>query len=393
MNIKIKSAGVTCLIGDDYNRVYSALKKQLTDDNAQLFTERTPGHEYLQWELPGDGWMPLSEGDPLLSQNVRNELHRKKQSIIQQFENNKEMAQRILSVPDDSYVYYKISDDGHLLIRLTAWGYKYPERISADPMTGKHTPKGENEHVRIYIVYDKKPLSDKVLFLNGFQRQTDSSGVYDIGDLPIGYQFELKVDDYHEFVKVQSGHGDILIDTTIYSTAQIKANLDGKPYKNADVIISYMEHELRLTTDSLGIASAKLPIDPNKGLCKVSIDLESQEAVLVQPVTVFSFNIVSPKEEEEKKNSSKEEIQEIKDKPQKEKKDEQKPIQELKGDESVIEKPLEPKTKPEYFKEEQQPEEEKHDDKWNILWGILIALFLLLLIAFTYLFCYGMLFG
>ena len=60
MNIKIKASGVSCLIGDDYDRVYATLKKQLGEGDEQLFTERIPGHEYLQWELPGEGWNSLS---------------------------------------------------------------------------------------------------------------------------------------------------------------------------------------------------------------------------------------------------------------------------------------------------------------------------------------------
>jgi hypothetical protein len=105
MNIKIKSAGVFCLIGDDYDRVYATLKKQLGEGDEQLFTERTPGHEYLQWELPGDGWIALSAGDPLMEQEVRKELLRRQQAVSSRFGKNQDMAQRILSVPDDSYVF------------------------------------------------------------------------------------------------------------------------------------------------------------------------------------------------------------------------------------------------------------------------------------------------
>lgn len=297
MNIKIKSAGVTCLVGDDYDRVYTALRSQLSDDDAQLFTERIPGHAYLQWELPGEGWVSLSEGDPLFSQEVKQEVFRKKQNIIQRFGKNQEIAQKILSVPDDSFIYYKPDGNGKLLVKLTAWGYRYPERVGVGGATGKHKPKGETEHVRIQILYDGKPLPGKQLYLNGIKKQTDATGSFDIGDLPIGYKFELRVDDIKKIVTVQSGQGNISIDSTLYTIVKVKAILDGKPYNGATASLKYVGRDMELTTDETGTASVRLPIDLNNGMCLISIDNDYQKFVLSQPVTEFTFNIVSPKDE------------------------------------------------------------------------------------------------
>ncbi len=298
MNIKIKSAGVACLVGDDYDRVYTALKKQFGEGDGQLFTERIPGHEYLQWELPGEGWTPLSEGDPLMVQEVRQELLKRKQVVSQRFGANQEMAQRILSVPDDSYVYYKANAEGRLLIKLTAWGYRYPERIGGGGAEGEHKPKGDTQFVCIHILYDNKPLPNKELFVNGFKRMTDGTGVYSVGELPIGYKFEVKVGDKQQIVDVQPGEGDIRIDITIFTSVEIRAMLDGNPYSGAAATLSYWGHELNLTTDTEGKALAKVPLDPDNGTCDISIDNNHQQQSLVQPLTVFSFNIVSQQKEE-----------------------------------------------------------------------------------------------
>lgn len=418
MNIKIKSAGVTCLVGDAYDQVYTAVRNQL-EDEAELFTERIPGNDYLQWELPGDGWISLSEGDPLFSQEVKQEVLRKKQNIIQRFGTNQEMAQKILSVPDDSYIYYKLDDNGKLRIRLTAWGYRYPERVGGGGAMGKHNPKGETEHVRIHITYDGKPLEGKTLYLQGIEHHTNSSGVYAIGDLPIGYQFELKVDDTKRNITVQSGQGDIEIDTTEYTTVNVNAVLDHKPYIGAIASLKYMGRDMQLTTDDAGTVSVKLPIDPSNGMCMISIGNDFQQFQLIQPITEFTFNIFSTKDEETDEQP-KEEIPEKEDIKDSENKEgeieddshiEEKPKTEPEKDDSKHEKEVEDlkddqdnnnvvseETPPEEvvdttdFEEEPVKEKKQHSSA-SLFWEVIASLCLLALLVITYLFCYGMFFG
>jgi|GEM_PF-6004662 hypothetical protein len=412
MNIKIKSAGVTCLIGDDYDRVYTALKNKLGSDDEQLFTERIPGHEYLQWELPGEGWTPLSEGDPLMVQEVRQELLKRKQVISQRFGANQEMAQRILSVPDDSYVYYKANVEGRLLIRLTAWGYRYPERIGGGGAEGERKPKGNTQFVCIHILYDNKPLPNKEFFVNGFKRVTDGTGVYNVGDLPIGYKFELRVGDKQQIVEVQPGQGDIQVDTTLFASVEIRAMLDGNPYSEVIATLSYWGHELKLTTDTNGKAFAKVPQDPDNGMCTISIGNDYQQLPLVQPLTVFSFNVVSPPKEEkhpgddtpgdttgdvdkEELNPGDSEIKE--DKEDGGNQDTSQTNDDNHEVEVVDDKKGEEEKKPSGQDETpadgttQPPEEEQHSTP--VILEVLAALSLLGLVGFTYLYCCGLLFG
>ena len=299
MNIKIKSSGVYCLISEDYDRVYSALKNQFTEDTAQLFTERVPGYEYLQWELPGTGWVSLAEGDPLMAQEVRRELVERQKVVMNRFGANQDMAQRVLSVPDDSYVYYKPREDGSLLIRLTAWGYRYPERILGSEATGTLHSKDEVEHVRVKVVYDGKGYPCKSLKLNGFTRVTDDRGILEIGSLPVGYQFDVDVEDVHQHVKVVAGQNEILIDLTRYTMVDAEVLLDGKPSAGHLVDVAYLGRKLQLTTDNNGHARVKLPLDPENGFCTVSTEGETQQQALSGSVTEFRFSLVSPPPAEE----------------------------------------------------------------------------------------------
>lgn len=318
MNIKIKSTGVFCLVGDDYDKVFVVLRKQFGESNEQLFTERIPGHEYLQWELPGDGWIALSKGDPLMELEVRKELLHRRQHIFAQFGNNQEMAQKVLSVPSDDYIYYKPDNAGRLLIRLTAWGYRYPERVQGGSAGGVVEPEVPKEHVTISLTYGGEPLADKQLRLNGFLRASDKNGILEVGDLPVGYQFDVEVNSRKQHFTVTPGQGGIIIDLTEYATVEVRASLDNTPYTGAQVSLSYMGCNTQLTCDDKGHAVTRLPLDKDGSLCRVSIDDSIQQEVLKESVHVFVFQLTSPSPVSDKKK----EDDTVKEKPEDEPKDE-----------------------------------------------------------------------
>lgn len=299
MNIKIKSSGVYCLIRDDYDKVYAGLKKRLGESEEQILAERKPGHEYLQWELPGDGWSALSDCDPLMSQVVKKELSRRCQAVIAEFRDNRQMAEKVLSYPDDTYVYYKADAAGRIVIKLTAWGYRYPERPGGGASGGVAAPVEKTEHVVVRLVYDGSPMPGKELRLNRFRRMTDASGVLDVGKLPVGYQFDIDADEIHKHVTVESGQGEIVIDLTAYATVEVRVRSNGAPCSGAQVDVLYGGKTLRLTCDGNGHCATNLPIDLKRGLCAVSVDGRMQQKPLDGETTVFDFNIEKREEQPE----------------------------------------------------------------------------------------------
>lgn len=296
MNVKIKSAGVACLIGDNYDRVYAALKKQLIERDEQLFTERTPGYEYLQWELPGEGWTALSESDPLVANVVRREWLRRHRMVCDRFGRNQDMAQRVLSVPDESYVFYKKEEDGYLSILLTAWGYRYPERVQGGgPITGQTEPKEQKEHVVIQLLHDGNPVPGKILRLNGLSSEkTDSNGMFEVGDLTLDYEFDVEVDKVHHLVKVKPGQGRVELDITTFSTVTIVATLDERPYKGAVVSLAYGKRQMALTANEQGKVEVCLPLDLQNVLCTVELDGEIQQSPLTEKGETFTFRLKTP---------------------------------------------------------------------------------------------------
>ena len=292
MNVKIKNEAY-CIITENYDKVFVALQKQLGEKERQLFAERAPGDNYLQWILPGDGWIALSKGDPLMEQLVWKELAQLQQNVCAQFGKNQEVALQLLSVPSDDYIYYKPDENGSLMIKLTAWGYRFPERVGTG-LIGTLKPKPKTEYVSISFVYNGEPIPNQALRLNGFSRTTDNKGVLDVGDLPIGYQFDIEAGGERRHVTVMPGQGEIVIDMTEYVTVEVRVLLDGTPYAGAEAEVSYMGQHTSLTCDGNGCTSAKLPLDKNGSFCKVSVKDSFQQKILQQTDNVFTFQLSSP---------------------------------------------------------------------------------------------------
>ncbi len=297
MNIKIKATGVACLIGDDYDRVYTALKKQFGENEQTLFTERKPGHEYLQWVLPDEGWKPITEADPLMGNEIERELQRRKALVYEKFGSNQAMAQRILSVPDNSYVYYKATPNGLLDIKLTAWGYRYPERIGGSLVVG-NIDNTKKRTLSLSFLDNGKGIPNMSFRLNGYTRTTDENGEYPIGDLPVGYQFDVDFDGVHQHFVVKDTDDTFVFDCTKYGTVEVKVTQDGIPAEGVGVEVVYNDSVHNLQTDSSGSASVQVALGKNGFSCKVIVNEECQEKPFGDTDTnTFVFNLVSHKDD------------------------------------------------------------------------------------------------
>ena len=225
MNAKIKVAGAFCPVEKDYEHIYAALKDKFGEGDDQLFTERKAGYEYLQWELPDDGWISLPQANPVTYNVVKKELAKRKETVKSAFKAQQKLADDILSVPDETYIYFRIDGKGNVSVKLTAWGYKYPERIAGNELGGHEEEPLKKEHVKLYVLNDGKPVPHKSLLIEGTNQDgdydgqktvesTNQEGLYDMLDLPIGYKFSVRIDDLEKSYTVEKGDGNIIIDIT-----------------------------------------------------------------------------------------------------------------------------------------------------------------------------------
>lgn len=292
MNIKIKASGVACLIGDDYERVYNALVKSFGEGTANIFSKRVAGHEYLQWVLPGDGWFSLANADPFMGAQVRHELEQRKKNVINKFGANRQMAYNVLSVPEDEYVYYKPDANGNIDIKLTAWGYRYPERVDGGNIVGIIDPNADKQHLTLHFESDGTPIENKAFKLNGFNRLSDKEGNLVVGDVPVGTEFDIEIDNKTTHYKVLPGESIILVDCTQYSVVTVVVKENDEPAEGFTVNVNYGSRNLVLTTGPSGKATTRLPNDPNHAICNVTVDEVTKGKPLIIGDNLFEFHLV-----------------------------------------------------------------------------------------------------
>ena len=379
MNNKIKAADVACLIDKNvaYEEVYDQLKQLFPSDEEMIFAERTSGYGFLQWELPNEGWLPLDKAEPIQGIEVKKELDRRIQHVKDKT-GDSPLTGQILTCPDDSYVYYKMSPSGKWLILLTAWGYRHPERIDSGSAVGHYTPPQPKEPASIQIMYDGKPLSEKPFLLNGMEKQTDAQGIYVIGDLPVGYQFDVEVNGKKHRLTIAENKGDITIDATVYVLVEVMARLDGQPYGDAAVRLNYTGRAMQLVTDAAGKTSVQLPLGREGQPCTVYIGSQSQSKPLQSSATQFLFDFVTPNPEPEPDPIPEPEPTPV---PM----PEPEPIPEPEPDPIPPPEP-EPEPEPELDPEPEPEPEYEPEGKGGCLSSVLFGLGLLILVALAYFF-------
>jgi hypothetical protein len=159
--------------------------------------------------------------------------------------------------------------------------------------------------------------------------------------------------------------------------------MDGQPYAAATVSLSYYGHEMTLTTDATGRATAKLPRDPQGSVCTVVLDNETQQLPLAGEITTFLFTLVSPKPEPVPEPT-----------PSPEPEPQPEPVPEpVPEPEPIPEPEPEPEPTPEPEPEPEPPVPTPQSSKWLWLIELLAGIGVIALTVATYLLGGGMLFG
>ena len=117
MQKQIKFNDIYCLLKGSYDSEYEKLRS--VDD---IFTARNVRGNLLVWDLPGDGWTPLSHADSVMSAMVKSELSKRRESVINSFGDDKAAyLDKCFTVPDNSCIFFKTDPQTRILkIRLTA---------------------------------------------------------------------------------------------------------------------------------------------------------------------------------------------------------------------------------------------------------------------------------
>lgn len=295
--VQISSKNVFCKIKSDYDQIYNLIEK-LVPAECFIFGKRGVGENYLQWDFPEGEWRSIDKLDVLERQFVLDRIIKIKEKctpILSEANFSNSLIDSVFSVPDDKYVFVKGRQDAQYDIMLGAWGYKYPERITADGPVIRNSETLKYQNANLLFLNDQQPVPDRqfnLVFPSGKKKMLvcDKAGRYMVSAIPEGY--ELVVEDVKtqkRFChKIDLSRQEYICDLTCYCNIEVHVHEADEPLAEYPVQIEYNGLISTLTTDTSGKCSKRLVI-ADGFLCKVTAGKKNEERILSKGLEVFDF--------------------------------------------------------------------------------------------------------
>lgn len=275
-------------VGDQAN---TRVRQYLGEDHVCFAKCSVAAGRYM-WVSEETGWIPLNDQTPAFERSLVNAALRDLRSRVAQKAPN--LADKILHVPNEDYIFYKIRPDGRAAVLLTAWGFR---GLKPNP-----TPPPNP-----FVVND--PISVCVSFLRDGVRvphhrftivgqvsnniyETDDMGVCDFGKgFNVGELFEIEdVESNRLFnFRVEQGKSEYSFDITERVPVSITVTEGGVPKAGEQVTVSLSNTRHNLTTDAFGVANMVLTYLPNT-VVSVEVRGKHSDKMLDRLGNDFAFN-------------------------------------------------------------------------------------------------------
>lgn len=280
--------------------------KQLLQSDSAYFAQVNVAGPYYTWNASDTEWLLLSSAIPLEGNVVREELERLRKRVRTTLSGRPDIAEKILTVPNDDYVLYRIEEGGNVSLLLTGWGFRNFNKPSGGPI--KIDPLSDKAHpVRISFIIDGQCVPNREFAVITSQKNvphvTDDNGQFsfgekvnpgkgiDIMDIPTKKIFHLVVDETRQ---------EYDFDVTESVKINVRVEENGKPTINEEIRIAYAGYNYLLTSVN-GKASKAVPFYMSEA-CVVKVREEEKSAFLnIDGYNEFFFEFTSQNENPEEK--------------------------------------------------------------------------------------------
>lgn len=280
--------------------------KQLLQSDSAYFAQVNVAGPYYTWNASDTEWLLLSSAIPLEGNVVREELKRLRKRVRTTLSGRPDIAEKILTVPNDDYVLYRIEEGGNVSLLLTGWGFRNFNKPSGGPI--KIDPLSDKAHpVRISFIIDGQCVPNREFAVITSQKNvphvTDDNGQFsfgekvnpgkgiDIMDIPTKKIFHLVVDETRQ---------EYDFDVTESVKINVRVEENGKPTINEEIRIAYAGFNYLLTSVN-GKASKAVPFYMSEA-CVVKVREEEKSAFLnIDGYNEFFFEFTSQNENPEEK--------------------------------------------------------------------------------------------
>lgn len=260
MNIKLYIGEVVPLLDKRISMAKVAhLLIPLARQSGLCLPEVQVGAGYLQWTLPGTGWIPFTEVDDTCKSVVAHIYNMRKSAVLSALEGSP-IKDMVLVVPSDEFIYCRVSGE-EWEIALVAWAYRYPDRQVCGELDG-WIEKTVLQEVNIGFVWQGNILPHLPFRLMGYSRTTSADGWFHV-DQKVEVGRSLQIDTLagkHFVLSVEKGKSDYSFDLTQFFSVQIEVRQGGIPVSGKVCKINFAGKLYELQTDSSGRGELELPL-------------------------------------------------------------------------------------------------------------------------------------
>lgn len=282
MKVRAKENEVIWVIGSKVNKGPQAnymLKSQL-GEFACSFVPMDVGAGYYTWELPGTGWIKLSQATPEDAVAVKRAFAEIKRSVGEKV-TNAAVLNSVFTVPNNDYIFFRQSAKGKLEIMVTAWGFKNHNKAVGGPITKVLVGKAAQK-VSVGFTIAGELVPDRVFTsCHSYQQlpaqlTTSENGLYSYGQ-------EMEVGDTLEIVDIESGKVFVLnvtdgvdeykFDVSERCCVNVSVIENDRPKAGVEVKIGYNGDFTKFVTDANGDVSTELVFMKD---CAVTVMVEGE---------------------------------------------------------------------------------------------------------------------
>jgi len=164
------------------------LKECLGDELVKFFAKCKVGAGFYIWDTPTGRWMPLEEATAEDLDDARNKWAEIQQQVRSKLSTKSDLAERILGIPNEKFLYYRRKEDNTVDLLVTGWGFRNFIRQRVTPITRQTEKSGHPVTVAFTINGEKTPYRPFQIVAEKKNNNlvTDADGNGSLGNLDLG---------------------------------------------------------------------------------------------------------------------------------------------------------------------------------------------------------------
>lgn len=206
------------LLTDNYSNLYSRLSLQLPPEVASCFARFTmlAAHNSGQWSIDCEGeeeYKPITRATPSEKMAAAHAYRRFSEQLKRS--GNIAGVDRLLSVPDESCIYYRMLPSGGARIVISQWGYRRIGSAAGVNNVSIILGGGEDdtarEDVNLLLQWsDEIPIADTAvkigIYGDTLDKKSDEAGLVKLGSVAVGDRFTVDMEGHDTVIMRCDGH-------------------------------------------------------------------------------------------------------------------------------------------------------------------------------------------